>query len=251
MVKKKIVSIFFSLLMASLIVSCGNKGIEIENANTNVKNAGKMAAGNSKDQKIDVNYNLNSCRKMLTDDEKVNIMEAYEFEKTDDFISNSDLRNQLGDDLITSFSNLATTYVDKIYDVNAISVVANKEEYMSEMDKVFSDNCIVGTDGNTFKEEWTQAVIDSGVIMDARFSTGKGYVYADDKEVYVRGILNLKVESAEDITKIQKYLPADVEVGQEYNFVYDIGFVALGEEEDEDIPLDNGKIDYILALGAY
>ena len=114
------------------------------------------------------------------------------------------------------------------------------------MDKVFSDNCIVGTDGNTFKEEWTQAVIDSGVIMDARFSTGKGYVYADDKEVYVRGILNLKVESAKDITKIQKYLPADVEVGQEYNFVYDIGFVALG-----DIPLDNGKIDYILALGAH
>lgn len=249
MVIKKIVSIFFSLLMASLIVSCGSKGIEIENAN--VKNAGKMAAENSKDQKMDVNYNLNSCRKMLTDNEKVNIMDAYGFEKTDDYISNSDLRDRLGDDLITSFSNLATTYVDKIYDVNAISVAANKEEYLSEMDKVFSDNCIVGTDGNTFKEEWTQAVIDSGVIMDARFSTGKGYVYADDKEVYVRGILNLKVESAEDITKIQKYLPADVEIGQEYNFVYDIGFVALGEEESEDIPLDNGKIDYILALGAH
>ncbi len=250
--KKRIICILFSIMMVSLLVSCGKSKVVEKAGYDNTKNAGKVAnASNVNDQKIDVNYDFNSSRKILTEEEKANLMEVYGYAKTDEYISNSELRSRLGDDLISSFSTLATTYVDKIYDVNAISIAANEEAYMSEIDKFISDNCIVGTGGDTFKKEWIQAVKDSGVVMDASFSSGKGYVYADDKEVYVRGILNLKVEAAEDISKIQKYLPVDVKVGQEYNFVYDIGFVALGEDESKEIPVDNGKIDYILALGAY
>lgn len=241
---KKYMSVILAVSLAFSLIACGKDDHVSKSEIPGKENKALEVSP----ERIVVNYSLNTSAKELSDEEKANIMNEYEFAKTDDYISNSELRNHLGDDLITSFSNLATTYVDKIYDVNAINISANQEAYVSAMDKVLSDNCIVGTTGENFKNEWAQAVIDSGVVMSADFSTGKDYVYADDNEIYVRGILNLKIESAEDISKIQNLLPIDVEVGKEYNFLYDIGFVALGSDESESVPVDNGKIDYILAL---
>lgn len=240
--KAKILTCVLTILMFISVVACG-KGApkEAENQeNTSVSSA----------QKSQVNYAMITDKIDLTDEEKFNIMNSYAFAKTTGYISNEELRDYMGDDLIASFANLASNYVSIIYDVDAIRVENEKDSYLGVMDQIVSDNCRVREQGNAFSEEWTKAVIDSGVSMTANFTTCKEMVYADDSEIYVRGILNLKIESARDLSKIRELLPVDVEVGQEYNFVYDIGFIAEENTESEDVLPENGKIDYILALAS-
>ena len=241
---KIIKGLLIGVLTVSL-VGCGSKTAETAVSNDTTSPSSAAV------QKSNINYSLNTKSVELTDEDKVNIMEAYDFAKTDGYISNEELRGYIGDDLIASFANLATTYVDVIYDVNAVNIENDRESYNELMNKMLSDNCIVGTAGASFKDAWTTAVLESGAVMTASFTTGKNYVYADDTEIYVRGILNLKVESAKDLAKLQAMLPVDVEIGKEYNFVYDIGFVAMGDEGTEEVPEDNGKIDYILALATF
>ena len=201
------------------------------------------------------NYKIiTSETKTLTDNEKNDIMQAYPFAKTEGYISNEEIRNYMGDDTVASFANIATVNISRLYNINAVSIKENEDGYRELFSSIVSSDCIYGTDGGSYSDEWLDAVLESDSSISATFATGKEYVYADDTELYVRGILNLKVESSKDIEKIQKFLPVDVEIGTEYNFVMDIGFLALGENSDENscnTADENGKISYILALAVY
>ncbi len=223
-----------------MLTGCGKKGTE------NVSEDTARPKANTANNQTVVNYNMNTDSKELTDQDKNNIMDSYEFAKTEGYIDNATIRSYMGDDTIASFANLATTYVDIIYDVNAITIENDRESYDSLMNKIVSDTCIVGEDGDTFATQWAQAVVDSGAVINANFSTGKEYVYADDTEIYVRGILELTVESAKDISKLNGLMPVDIEIGRNYKFVYDVGFLTSTEDD-----VNNGKIDYILALATY
>ena len=241
MKRTRILAIAVTVVMAIGLIGCGKKTEDTasNNGNGNKKNTSQGAPN--------INYNMEDGNVTLTTQDKKDLMEAFEFAKTDGYIANDVIRDYMGDDKVASFANVATTYVDIIYDVNAVTLENDIGNYREILDKIISDNCVVGTGEESFADRWVQGVIDSGAVITSSFTTGKDYVYADDTEIYVRGILTLKVESAKDISKLHELLPVDVEVGREYNFVYDIGFLSKeGNSKDE-----NGKIDYILALATF
>lgn len=238
--KKRAIIGALTIVMMIGLVGCGKKTETTDEGTSS--NASKQTTSSP-----NINYNMTSGDVILTTQDKKDLMDAYEFAKTDGYIANNLIREYMGDDKVASFANVATTYVDIIYDVNAVTLENDIGNYRELMDKIISDNCIAGTDGENFADRWIQGVIDSGAVITSSFTTGKDYVYADDTEIYVRGILTLKVESAKDISKLYDLLPVDVEVGREYNFVYDIGFLS----QDGNPGGDNGKIDYILALATF
>ncbi len=184
------------------------------------------------------NYNLlTSSEVELTDEDKVNLMSGYHFAKTEGYISNETLKEYIGGDEIASFANLATTYVSTIYNVDGREVKENEDIYKDKLNQFISSDCVYSTTDESFVDRWTRALSESGAVFSSTFTTGEDYVYADDAEVYVRGILKIKVESAKDMTKINELLPIDMKVGETHNIVYDIGFTTGGEVssiEDEE-----------------
>ena len=231
------------------------------------------------EQTSSVNYSIvTSNGNELSDDEKADLMSSYEFAKSEGYVSNAQIREYMGDDIVASFANIAISNISRIYNISAKEISENRESISGKFNDIISSTCVYGTEEELFSDAWLKAVEESGADISASFSSGRDFVYADDTEIYVRGVLTLKVNSAKDLSKLQPLLPTDVEIGKQYNFVYDVGFLTISGDEDSETKAeeaaeteetenaeevtdrlekkqksasDNGKIDYILALAVY
>ena len=65
-------------------------------------------------------------------------------------------------------------------------------------------------------------VIESEASLTGTFKTTKDMVFYDDDELYVRGLLTLKVNACSDTETLSKMLPVNVMVGGTYSFIYDV-----------------------------
>ena len=179
------------------------------------------------------NYNLLSSSEVeLSDQDKINLMSGYHYAKTEGYISNEMLKEYIGKDEIASFANLATTYVSAIYNVNGREVGQFEDAYKDKLNQFISSDCAFATTDESFVDKWARALTESEAVFTSTFTTGEDFVYADDTEVYVRGILRMKVESAKDMDKINELLPIDMKVGETHNIVYDIGFTTSGDDAE-------------------
>lgn len=223
------------------------------------------------DIKYDVDETVSS--REYSSDEIYSILKSYRYGTSDDYINNKDLCSIVDPDLLSSEAIMVKDAMERLYNINSVSVSNDTTGYMAELYKDVSKSCVV--DGEDFIASWLQAVKDSDAGMSATFTTNGDQVFYDNGELCVRGMLTLKVNAAADTDQINKMLPTDVKVGNIYNFVYDIGIVtdkdiktadattessetATETQENEtqknrteEMSSESGKIDHIYAVAVY
>ena len=126
--KKRITAILLAVTMV-LASGCGK-----EAANTTT-DQGPAQSANTSGQK-NINYSMDPAETTLTELDKEAIMKDFEFAKSDDYVTNEELRKYIGDDSIASFANTAASHMSLIYNVDCNAIADEKEDYKELLKKV-------------------------------------------------------------------------------------------------------------------
>ncbi len=193
------------------------------------------------------------------DEETLLLLNAYTFAKTEDgFINNDDLEAQIGPDALATHANAMATEMNMLYTINATELRADSGKYRYRLNQFISSNCVT-PDGKPFVDTWVDTIIDTNASLTGTFKTTKDMVFFDNDELYVRGMLTLKVNACSDTAALSQMLPVNVQVGGTYSFIYDVAMEMTDEDlsastnvsriEDEEVPTANGEEDEVVIEG--
>lgn len=143
--------------------------------------------------------------------------------ESEGYVSNKKLYEELGDYKMNLISQRANEIGTNLFSFDYRTVRTDYDHYFNNLSAMFRDVLYDDdADQNVVLSEMVADFSDAELQMTADYKTSKFMVYDNGMATYVRGILNVYVWSCSDIEKASKYFPAQLKVGEDNTFVYEI-----------------------------
>lgn len=191
-------------------------------------------------------------------DEELNpILFAYPFGIYETYIRNKELAKILDEEMLSDLQKRASDFAISFYNIDSRNTIQHSDSYDQELnnflisgsDTLYADESIVidqneitysldtGTDMIQLETEdfiatYIEAVCNSGIRAEASFQTNKALVW-EDTSYLVRGLLELRVYSVNDMKDLQNFFPFKIKGGETYHVVVDIGLVPVSSMKAE------------------
>lgn len=191
------------------------------------------------------------------DEELEPILFSFPFQKDDAYISNKELAKAIDEEMLNELKDRASDFATTIYAIDARNISQNLDNYSQSLQKFLIGNRDVanseemsnavegaftyhiGNDNESQQLEtedliasYIEAVCGSGIKAEVSFKTNKALVW-QDLNYFVRGLLELRIYSADDTAQLKSFIPFEIKGGETYYVVVDIGLIPVSSRAAE------------------